>query len=87
MTNLYPKRFGDDAGEMPVADLPPTPAFLLNVTFGIYAASDAPHRDAMRFRPLQNKDFLPADRDQYPVVGLQAQRFTGLTRDHNLISC
>jgi len=69
------------------ADLAPIPPFLLNMICGIDASSHAPHRDPMRFGPLQNKDFFSADNDQYFVAGLQAQRFTGLTRDHDLIFC
>lgn len=52
---------------------------------GIDAASQASHCDPMRFGPLQNKDFFSADNDQYLVAGLQAQRFTSFTRDHDLI--
>jgi hypothetical protein len=80
-------QYGDDAGEMPGADLAPIPPFLLNMIRGIDAASQAPHRNPMRFGPLQNKDFFSADKDQYLVAGLQAQRFTSLTRDHDLIFC
>jgi len=54
---------------------------------GIDAGGHASHRNPMRFGPLQNKDFFSADNDQYLVAGLQTQRFTGLTRDHDLIFC
>ncbi len=54
---------------------------------GIDAASHAPHRYPMGFGPLQNKDFFSSDNDQYLVAGLQTQRFTSFTRDHDLILC
>lgn len=72
---------------MPGANLVPIPPFLLNMICGIDAASKAPHRNPVRFGPLQNKDFFSPDHDQYLVAGLQTQRFTGLTRDHDLIFC
>jgi len=70
---------------MPGADLTPTPAFLLNVTFSIDAASQASDCNTMRFGLLQSEDFSSANHDQYFVTGLQAQRLTGFARNHDLI--
>jgi len=63
----------------------PTLPFLLKITAGIQATSQAANRGMMGFGLLQHNNPISANDHKYPVTGFHAQSLASLTRDHDLV--